>query len=126
MAIFSGINIALQIYVLTIALFYVRSKSILYPDKGYQMWKHLSVFFLVLLGIAIYTFVSLQRLSGVIYLTLSIETDALDMLVFCLFYLRPRYLADRSLTKLGNWKLITIFSIIIAGITLLIPFVFTL
>jgi hypothetical protein len=126
MVILSGIIIALQVSILAMALFYARPKAVVYPDKGYGMWKLLAFSALIPLGLALFTFASIRSLSMPIFMTLSVEALALDQLAMSLFYWRPRYFADKAATRLGTWKLLTILSVIIACTGLLIPIVFML
>jgi hypothetical protein len=126
MVIYSGIIIALQIYLLGMALFYVRHKAAIYPDKGFHMWKQMAIYSLIPLGFSLFTFLLLQSLTFPIFMTLSIETLAMGLFIICLLYLRPRFLADKAATRLGIWKLVAILSAIIAVTGLFIPFVFSL
>jgi hypothetical protein len=72
MVIFSGILIALQIYLLGMALFYVRHKAAIYPDKGFHMWKQMAIYSLIPLGFSLFIFLSLQSLTLPIFIVLSI------------------------------------------------------
>ena len=123
---FSGIIVVLQTYILMLALFYVRPKAVIYPHKGYGMWKQLALSSVVPLGLALFTFASIRSLSYPMFLTLSVESIALGQLVVSLFYWRPRYFADKTTIRLSNWKLLTILSVIIAIAGLLILIVFIL
>jgi hypothetical protein len=123
MVIFSGIVVLLQIWLLIMALFYVRQKHAIHPEKGYQLWKQQAFFSLIPLGIASFTFAKIRSLPLPLFMLLSIETLALSLLVISLFYMRPRYLADKAVPGLGVWKLITIFSIALVLIGPFIPIV---
>jgi hypothetical protein len=126
MAILSGFLIVMQIYLLGMAFFYVRHKAAITPDKGFHMWKQMAIYSLIPLGFSLFIFSSLQSLTLPIFMALSIETIAIDLIIMCFLYYRPRYFADNAVERLGNWKLIAILSVIIAVTGLFIPFILSL
>jgi hypothetical protein len=101
---FSAFIIAIQIYGIAIALFYVRPRAVTHPGEGFHMWKYFLLSTLIPLALAIYTLISIPTLSFIQYIFLSLETCSLNIIPYAIFYMRPRFVG--SLNKIyAKWKM---------------------